>query len=242
MDNVTMTPHIADRPKLHAFFDDPARAAGTLRYHEVQGFVFAVAHGPEPVAPSEWIRAVFDEQDPGFRRAGEATEILTELMQLYSEVTAAVADDSASLPADCAFRDPVLANLDEDAPISQWARGFVAGHQWLEESWEAYLPQELDEELGPMLFTLSFFASRDTAEDLLKDATSEKDPPRSLEEMAEAMREVFPLAMLEYAELGGTIRGLLSDAEHEPVRAVKIGRNEPCPCGSGRKYKKCCGA
>lgn len=23
---------------------------------------------------------------------------------------------------------------------------------------------------------------------------------------------------------------------------VKIGRNEPCPCGSGRKYKKCCGA
>ena len=22
----------------------------------------------------------------------------------------------------------------------------------------------------------------------------------------------------------------------------KIGRNEPCPCGSGKKYKKCCGA
>ena len=26
----------------------------------------------------------------------------------------------------------------------------------------------------------------------------------------------------------------------EPVRVVKIGRNEPCPCGSGKKYKKCC--
>lgn len=24
------------------------------------------------------------------------------------------------------------------------------------------------------------------------------------------------------------------------VRGVKIGRNDPCPCGSGRKYKKCC--
>ncbi len=22
---------------------------------------------------------------------------------------------------------------------------------------------------------------------------------------------------------------------------VKVGRNDPCPCGSGRKYKKCCG-
>jgi tetratricopeptide (TPR) repeat protein len=25
-----------------------------------------------------------------------------------------------------------------------------------------------------------------------------------------------------------------------PVKVVKVGRNEPCPCGSGKKYKKCC--
>ena len=25
-----------------------------------------------------------------------------------------------------------------------------------------------------------------------------------------------------------------------PVRSLKVGRNEPCPCGSGQKYKKCC--
>ena len=24
--------------------------------------------------------------------------------------------------------------------------------------------------------------------------------------------------------------------------APKVGRNDPCPCGSGKKYKKCCGA
>lgn len=34
---------------------------------------------------------------------------------------------------------------------------------------------------------------------------------------------------------------------HQPVGAApavpeKVGRNEPCPCGSGRKFKKCCGA
>lgn len=28
----------------------------------------------------------------------------------------------------------------------------------------------------------------------------------------------------------------------EPVRSRKVGRNDPCPCGSGKKYKKCCGA
>jgi len=28
----------------------------------------------------------------------------------------------------------------------------------------------------------------------------------------------------------------------KPIRVEKMGRNEPCPCGSGKKYKKCCGA
>jgi len=31
-------------------------------------------------------------------------------------------------------------------------------------------------------------------------------------------------------------------AAHEPRRTVKIGRNDPCPCGSVEKYKKCSGA
>jgi len=26
-----------------------------------------------------------------------------------------------------------------------------------------------------------------------------------------------------------------------PVTAAKVGRNDPCPCGSGKKFKKCCG-
>jgi uncharacterized protein len=31
-------------------------------------------------------------------------------------------------------------------------------------------------------------------------------------------------------------------SRREPVRSTKIGRNEPCPCGSGKKFKKCCGS
>jgi hypothetical protein len=32
----------------------------------------------------------------------------------------------------------------------------------------------------------------------------------------------------------------LTSSQNQPIRAIKIGRNEPCPCGSGKKYKKCC--
>lgn len=34
---------------------------------------------------------------------------------------------------------------------------------------------------------------------------------------------------------------LLSIPSSRPTRNKKIGRNDPCPCGSGKKYKKCCG-
>ncbi|MDD2433618.1 MAG: SEC-C metal-binding domain-containing protein, partial [Clostridia bacterium] len=32
------------------------------------------------------------------------------------------------------------------------------------------------------------------------------------------------------------------EVKKEPRRVKKIGRNDPCPCGSGKKYKKCCGS
>ena len=35
--------------------------------------------------------------------------------------------------------------------------------------------------------------------------------------------------------------GTVNYSNDEPIRVEKkVGRNEPCPCGSGKKYKKCC--
>jgi len=44
----------------------------------------------------------------------------------------------------------------------------------------------------------------------------------------------------EYDGLQPATPGADYPAKPEPVRVVKVGRNEPCPCGSGKKYKKCC--
>ena len=44
------------------------------------------------------------------------------------------------------------------------------------------------------------------------------------------------------AKVTGTSGGGDNSIKKQPVRAgKKIGRNDPCPCGSGKKYKKCCG-
>ncbi len=47
---------------------------------------------------------------------------------------------------------------------------------------------------------------------------------------------------LEAAERAGVPAGEAQRPKRKPVRAaVTVGRNEPCPCGSGKKYKQCCG-
>ena len=48
----------------------------------------------------------------------------------------------------------------------------------------------------------------------------------------------------KFARIDGEWRFIDGDIEGQiPIRreTPKIGRNDPCPCGSGRKYKKCCG-
>lgn len=47
-------------------------------------------------------------------------------------------------------------------------------------------------------------------------------------------------AMGEARKAGGEETG--DRVKQTPVTVKKIGRNDPCPCGSGKKYKKCCGA
>ena len=226
---------------LQTFLAHPSRPAGTLRYHEVQGFLFAVASAPELILPSEWQPIIFGDKDAEFASLDEAQEILGQITALYNSINAAVLNPPTRLPADCSLCDEVQANFNDDAPIAQWSRGFLRGHQWLEELWEEYVPETLDEEFGATMMTLSFFSSRELAEGFRSEMTA-LNP--SLHAVAETMRRVFPDAVSQYAHIGRSIATVMTehDAEApEPTRAAKVGRNAPCPCGSGKKYKQCCG-
>ena len=57
-------------------------------------------------------------------------------------------------------------------------------------------------------------------------------------------REIVHSAFDLRLEMAGKKTRFTSSPEHEhaPATSVKVGRNDPCPCGSGKKYKKCCGA
>ncbi len=59
----------------------------------------------------------------------------------------------------------------------------------------------------------------------------------------DALRQAEPVQVSQQQIAGPTELSGPPEAKQQPIRVgKKVGRNDPCPCGSGKKYKKCCGA
>lgn len=211
-----------------------------MTYHELAGFLFAVCCCPEPVRPSEWLPLIFDEKEAVYQDMEEASEVMGAIMSLHNRTNQEVMDRQPRLPPGFVKHDEPAANFQPGAHLSQWAKGFVAGHSWLEEIWSDYAFAEFDEELGAVLFILVFFADRELTRRMHEEMCS---PNTTLEKMAATALSMFEDSMQSYAHLGRSINEALMEIEYSadpPEAARKPGRNDPCPCGSGQKYKKCC--
>ena len=228
----------SDIQALRAYLSGPKRPARAMSYHELQGFLFTIAAAPEMVMPSEFLPLVWGNQEPDFADAAEAQTIIGGVMALFNEISGGMSEDPAGLPDDCRFRDDLMANLEPDAPVSQWSRGFSTGHVWLKKSWDTHLPDEISDNFAMMMLTLSFFGSRRMVEKFQKVSM---DGGPTLEKTVEDMRSLFSPALAGYAQIGREIHKALMKS-NAPAAERRVGRNAPCPCGSGKKYKRCCGS
>ncbi len=188
-------------------------------------------NGPELIPPSEWMPELFGGIEPVYESPEQLTSVMDELMALHNASVALLATDPPGLPAGVVFREPPLANFDDDAPLAAWARGFVRGYGWIEDSWDG-----IDEEFGTVIAALGFFSSTRFAAEVFKTSTN------ALAELAATTLEVFPEAAADYQRVGRFVSAEMAETVSTPAASVKVPRNEPCPCGSGRTFKKCCGA
>jgi uncharacterized protein len=230
-----------DASTLSGFLAAPERPTETLSYHQLQGFLYGVCCSPEMVPPADWIGAIFDDESAGYASEQEASAVLDLLMNLYNAVNASTTADHSPLPPDCGFREDLMQNFQDEAPICQWSQGFMAASEWLQDVWDQYVDED-DEELGSVMMVLGLFASLEFAESVVDEGEPTDGEGRrlTLPEFAAIAREMFDDAMLEFADLG---RGMQQAQPAGPAAdAIKVGRNAPCPCGSGRKYKNCCGS
>ncbi|MDR5709845.1 MAG: preprotein translocase subunit SecA [Armatimonadota bacterium] len=81
----------------------------------------------------------------------------------------------------------------------------------------------------------------DTVRDLLR-VRVEREIPRVLRPVARITSQAGPDADRVLGALSTSTDSAAAPPKPQPVVVgAKVGRNDPCPCGSGRKYKKCCG-
>jgi uncharacterized protein len=201
---------------------------------ELDGFLAALACAPEPVTADDFLPVVFglEDGDGGPPRGkAEPAEPSAELATLVRRHAQAVA---ASL--DAGSFAPVLAYDDQGAPDgSAWAVGFLRAVESAPDSWDAMLDEK---EFGDALDAAEALAAT------LDDESGARAPSRRerealIDRMIADVGDIHEF-FRPYRQAGTTPRAM----RVETVRREqpKVGRNEPCPCGSGRKFKACCGA
>ena len=71
----------------------------------------------------------------------------------------------------------------------------------------------------------------------LLEPMTEEERREEEERRRREQEQIFAAA--SRAKAGVTAKGGVKTVKRQKA---KVGRNDPCPCGSGKKYKKCCGA
>lgn len=229
---------------LSEFLDAPSRPADTMTLHELRGFLWGLASAPADVDEDEWLPFVFEGDDPNFSDSDEEEKITTLMLGLWDEQFTRIEDEDSELTStDYRWHDAA----DQRWPLTAWCTGLLKAHYWQEESWNTLLAEtepvetedgifDIAEEVETTLDVAALFADTDGAIQETEDSPT--DLLASLPEMAEQL----PWIMMNYAECGCLLGDVLEAKNHEPYRReqAKIGRNDACFCGSGKKYKNCC--
>ncbi|MBK6638393.1 MAG: UPF0149 family protein [Rhodocyclaceae bacterium] len=193
----------------------------------LDGFLTAIVIGPTTVLPSQWMPIIFGENDEqrvpwaGMAQMERINSLIFRHMNAIIEVLDQYPDDY----------EPLVYESDDEEPlpvIDEWCCGFVIGMELNKDAWQPLLDASED---NTLLMPILLYGSEAGREQL---SASSELASRSLE-FADALGD----CVLGIREFWLPYRKRASTFRHE---SEPIARNDPCPCGSGKKFKKCCGA
>lgn len=218
---------------LEALLVSDSVPADCMNLEMLDGYLAAIAAAPRPIPVERWMPAVWsaDDEDVSFGSAGEMQEAIRQVLRYHNELVLTLTAPEGWEPFCYAPSE-----ADEDAPElgDEWAAGFEQGLACWGEDWDAGLSEERAEAISARLeAALEPWAN----EDGTPVSAGQETRLGWLEEAAQAVREVA--AGWDALGQPGPVLVEISSGQ---AGSGGPGRNEPCPCGSGKKYKKCCGA
>ena len=215
-----------DLEALDQFLMSDASPEDCMQLSDLDGFLTGIAIGPELVMPSEWLPAIWGGDEPAFESIEQAQTVIGTIMGRYNEILRALSNDPE------AYAPLFWEGPDGEVIAADWAEGFVDAIRLRPKAWRPLL-----EDREALVTLMPILA-------LCGDAEGGSPLELDMEEDADLLAQAPDLIP---ACVAG-IDGFWKERRGRPMagsgraKSAKVGRNDPCPCGSGRKYKRCCGA
>jgi uncharacterized protein len=226
----------------------------TPQWEFCEGFLAAMVCCRTPLPEAEWLAVLLGLDEEGsFSDEAQRSRFMQLLQQRFTEVKTALDSGIEALDDDRAYAPEVMdirgamASLppeergdiaeDEIPSFAQvWALGFMfAVENWPDE-WAAPKDKDAAQLHDHCLEAIVALTEVDTDEPTLS-ALSEDGPPSLSESRLNAYGEAL-WAVYDLREIWRSIGARVVQV----IREATPGRNDPCSCGSGKKFKKCCGA
>jgi uncharacterized protein len=227
--------------ELFKLFDDAGLPATTLSAEMTDGYLTACVVGPVPVPAHEWMEAIFGQPTLPVCADAEQQHCLLQLLRhRHRDITVATAVALHYLTPDKLFL-PLTSEVDDSERITPYQLDADGNRQgdWVCKDWaEGFRFAMLD---YPQWDSLTNNRKNfDLLVPIMLFAQG-YNPDRPELQIDETTDLLALLSLCIY-----NIRSFWKLHKHAPAPALreagKVGRNDPCPCDSGKKYKKCCGA
>lgn len=230
--------HQLDR--LETLLDDP-EMQDALRLDEIQGYLCAALSGPRPMPEENWLADMLGNEEALASEAGREAAGLLRAFAIALEAELAAGEPPVLLlyPRDDNENGP--------SDYAPWCQAYLAGVDAAEEDWFEFLGEVegeeeseeireeisfLDESLFPLMVLTgeAEAAAIENGEEWPQGEERAHIENECEEELAQAVTDIYRFWLAR--------RGTQTIYRDVP----KTGRNEPCPCGSGKKFKLCCAA
>jgi uncharacterized protein len=204
-----------------------------MNLEQLDGFLAALICGPEIVRPSEYLPVICGS-DMVFEDSFGTQSVLQDFLSLIMRHWNFIAD---TLHSGDVFLPMLLEDDDGVTHANDWATGFLRGMEFHKDRWAALLSDEQHGGLLVPIFALAHEHDTDPEMRPYKEAISAEQREKLIVGAAAGVTGIYG-----YFEAQRLVENEPLDHATTFRRTIpKIGRNDPCPCGSGKKFKQCCG-
>lgn len=221
--------------ELGGFLMSNATSDETMMMDCLDGFLTALVSGPVMLKPSVWFPRIWGpllNDEPAFDTFAQAERITGLIMRHLSGII-------WSLQHDPDTHEPVfdltvyIDDPHEYVDGEMWAYGYITGIDLQDINWEPFFDDSASEEVLRPIYLLG-----------ADEVTPEEEALTETPVQREALSKQIPASAAWIYRFWQPYRRAVAErtiATSYQREHPKVGRNDLCPCGSGKKFKKCCG-